>query len=182
MSVTLSNLAVDPVSGKFIVIRSSNDEMHEYDMIAERWRNLNMKSPFTVVDRHCVVSAPISTYGVIIYLSEWGNNSTVWLYKHTSAPAIQVGSRPMEHPAIRVSPNPFNAAIKIAVSGQRIADSKIGIALYDIEGKMIQRLSATSYQLSAGITWSPASLPAGVYMVKAEMKGRSLSRRIILQK
>jgi hypothetical protein len=166
VSVTLSNLALDPVSGKYIVIRSSNDAMYEYDMTADSWRNLNMKSPFTVVDRHCVVSAPISTYGVIIYLSEWGGNSTVWLYKHTSASATQVGSRPMEHPAIQVSPNPFNNRTTFEFNVQ---SSKMVHQITDLTNNVYTWYAGNNY-------------PAGIYIIKAGLGKSTLSRKIILQK
>ena len=79
-------------------------------------------------------------------------------------------------------PNPFNPAVKIAVSGQRIADSDIRIAIYDIKGKMVYKLSATSYQLSAGITWTAGRMPAGVYIAKLTLGRKSYSKRVTLLK
>jgi hypothetical protein len=98
--------------------------------------------------------------------------------------AIEDGGRlaRLEGPALTTRPNPFNPAIKIAVSGQRIADGNIGIAIYNIDGKIVYRLSATSYQLSAGITWNATGHPSGVYIIRATVNGQVLTRRIVLQK
>jgi hypothetical protein len=84
--------------------------------------------------------------------------------------------------AISASPNPFKTSIKIAVSGQQIADSKIGVSIYNIKGKIISKLSATSYQLSAGITWNASACPAGVYFLKATMGDKVYSKKLFLQK
>jgi hypothetical protein len=83
---------------------------------------------------------------------------------------------------IRCSPNPFNAAVKIADSGQRIADSNIGIAIYNTNGKLIQKLSTTSYQLSAGIIWNASGHASGVYVIHVKSRGRTLVQRLLLAK
>jgi hypothetical protein len=79
-------------------------------------------------------------------------------------------------------PNPFNSGVKIAVSGQRIADSNIEIAIYNTNGKIVQKLSATSYQLSAGITWDASGLPPGVYMARLSVGRKIYSKKLILIK
>jgi hypothetical protein len=83
---------------------------------------------------------------------------------------------------LAVSPNPFNPAVKIAVIGQRIADSNIGIAIYDMKGRMIQKLSATSYQLSAGINWNASRLASGTYIVRIQTGKKCFQRAITLLK
>ena len=77
-------------------------------------------------------------------------------------------------------PNPFNMAVKIAVSGQRTADSNIEIAIYNTNGKIVSRLSATSYQLTAGITLNPTDLPSGIYVLKVIAGNKTLVKRLIL--
>ena len=96
-----------------------------------------------------------------------------------STPAMIKGP-PAQKALLNISPNPANAAIKIAASGQRIADSDIKIAIYDIKGKMVHKLSATSYQLTAGITWTAVRMPAGVYMVRVITGAQTFSRKIML--
>jgi hypothetical protein len=84
--------------------------------------------------------------------------------------------------SIITTPNPFHTAIQIAVSGQRIADSNIEIAVYNTNGKIMKKLSATSYQLSAGIAWTAVGLPSGVYLLKARIGNRVFTKKLLLNK
>jgi hypothetical protein len=96
--------------------------------------------------------------------------------------AIQKARGNRARPRIMAYPNPFNPAVKIAVSRELVADSNIGIIIYDIEGKMIKKLSATSYQLSAGITWNASGMPSGVYILQVRAGHTVLKQRIVLAK
>jgi hypothetical protein len=86
------------------------------------------------------------------------------------------------HFQLTATPNPFKNSIRIAVSGRQTAGSNIGITIYDIEGKMIEQLSATSHPLSAGISWNPQDLPNGIYVVRARTGGGTLTKKVILQR
>jgi hypothetical protein len=83
---------------------------------------------------------------------------------------------------VNAHPNPFNPAVKIAVSGERLAESNNGIIIYDIKGKMVQKLSATSYQLSAGITWNAIGLPSGIYIARVQWGGKRVTKQLVLMK
>ena len=109
----------------------------------------------------------------------------LWLYRLDTAQASGVNKKVLAgpvSPSLTVSPNPFNTTVKIAGSRQRLADSDIGIIIYDINGKIVYELSATSYQLSAGITWSAAGLSPGLYLVRARVGSRTLEKKITLLK
>lgn len=95
---------------------------------------------------------------------------------------VRAQARRDDGAGLSVFPNPVNAEAKIAAIGQRLADSDIGIAIYDIKGRMIHTLSAAGYQLSAGITWNASSLPSGLYVVRARLGNRVYSRTLVLQK
>ena len=86
-----------------------------------------------------------------------------------------------DHPEISVEPNPFNSTLKITCSVPRLAGSFIEILIYNVQGKMVHKLSATSYQLSAGITWNPgAAFPAGIYLARLTGLNIVLTKRLFL--
>jgi hypothetical protein len=88
-----------------------------------------------------------------------------------------------DHP-LRVHPNPFNARIRIAVSYQSRPGgtvSTVQFSIFDINGKQIKRLNADSRQLTAGITWKPAGLPNGVYILKMMFENKVFIKKLILQ-
>jgi hypothetical protein len=108
-------------------------------------------------------------------------DANVFAYRHTAgtthfeAIALKCGAI-----NLTANPNPFKTSVKIAVSGKLVADGKIGVYVYNIKGKIINKLSATSYQLSAGITWSATDRPVGVYLVRVKAGKNTLTRKIIL--
>ena len=173
-------LTVDPVSGEALII-GRNQSFHAYNPSSDSWRSLPTAGiPWSGSSNPIgmKVIVPISTYGVIMLLSR----DRVDLYKHANPSAVtgspvKTGGNGLSVAAV---PNPFHASVKIAASGQRIADGNIEIAIYNSSGKIIQRLSVTSYQLSAGITWNPTGLPSGVYLLRARINGKIISKRLFL--
>jgi hypothetical protein len=173
-------LTCDPVSGDYLYLM--NDSLYCYDIVSDRWESV-MKNPFGAYFN--AVVTPIKNYGVVMFVSTY--SWPVVLYKHAdptrvgkNVPAAQVNG-----PVISVSPNPFVGAVTMNVNGIRRGDP-VGrpcrLAIYDTHGRMVHTLSATSYQLSAGITWNPAGLPSGIYIAKINAGKKTYSKRLILQK
>lgn len=80
----LHYIAADPVSGKYLAIYHAPEQknyewgtLYEYDITTDHWEKLG-KTPGGPL-----VCAPVSTYGVILYMT-YGK---VYLYKHAGAPA-----------------------------------------------------------------------------------------------
>jgi len=96
--------------------------------------------------------------------------------------------------AITVLPNPFNPSTRIAGSLPRLAvfgesgrqlavgGKYMEINIYTVHGKLVQRLPATSCQLSDGLIWDASDQPSGVYVVTIAVGNRQLSSMAILQK
>jgi hypothetical protein len=86
-------------------------------------------------------------------------------------------------PIINVFPNPFNQITKIAFSYQSRPGGTVSNAdlhIFNVNGKIIKKLTADNRQLTAGIPWNASDLPAGIYIIKLKLKNRTLSRKIIL--
>jgi hypothetical protein len=85
-------------------------------------------------------------------------------------------------PILKVVPNPFHQVTKIAVSHQLSAVSKIRLALFDVNGELVEARSTDSQQLKGGIPWNASGLASGLYFVKAQIGNKTLQKRIILLK
>jgi hypothetical protein len=180
MSKTLHS--VDPVSGMCIVCTTGGAEWWEFNPVTDTWTPL--ANTQGAPQGSIAMQVPIPDYGVILYVRHYVRQRDVYIYKHAAPSAVS--SKPVKAAgaalAVTATPNPFKTTVKIAASGQRIADSNIGVAIYDIKGKMVHKLSATSYQLSAGISWNASGLPAGVYLLKVTAGNKTVSRRLFLQR
>ena len=83
-------MAPDPVSGKFVVAATGN-LLYEYDLGSDTWTQKNASSAPPIWggggsasnDVFEVVAAPISTYGVIMYVRYNLANSQVYIYKYS---------------------------------------------------------------------------------------------------
>jgi len=80
-TVLASNVSVDPVSGKYVVI-DVDRKMYEYDLPSDTWTLLPTVAPSEFRVGDTVVEAPITTHGVIMYVA-YGFPSKVYLYKHS---------------------------------------------------------------------------------------------------
>jgi hypothetical protein len=87
LAVTQTVLSVDPVSGAHIVLAESG--MYQYDVTADSWLTLPTAVPQVLTALLGVgdglIQAPISTYGVILYVKYAFDDSSVYLYKHAVA-------------------------------------------------------------------------------------------------
>ena len=83
---------VDPASGEYIVLRQ-NGQLYGYDVRSDGWRLLSDSAPVTTTAYgnpiHGVVATPVSTYGVVLFVTCNGpGQCRVTLYKHTAGTTI----------------------------------------------------------------------------------------------
>jgi hypothetical protein len=91
LSVANSVLTVDPVSGKYLVF-DENQNFYEYDVTTDTWTLQNSNPPiFTDGFLIDTVATPVSTYGVIMFVKYWFDQSKVYLYKHAANGAVPQG-------------------------------------------------------------------------------------------
>lgn len=89
LGIGSSIVTVDPVSGKHLVF-GGDKSFWEYDVSADAWRSLGAScapifdAPNTpaVFD---IVAAPVSTYGVIMFVKYSPGQAKVYLYKHIAS-------------------------------------------------------------------------------------------------
>ena len=81
----------------------------------------------------------------------------------------------------------------IAVSCHLSAISEAKLNIFNVNGKIVKKLTATDSrpaspaggqggQLIAGTTWNASNLPCGLYLIKLKTSGKTYTHRIVLQR
>jgi hypothetical protein len=114
----LGNLVADPVSGKFLYLTPSGRQFYTYDVLTDTWQQQPSASKPNLTS-NSIVSAPLSNYGVVMYVACLARSCKVYLYKHRAgtvppppssapppSPAPPSPSPTSEPPAPNLAPAP----------------------------------------------------------------------------
>ena len=102
LGTTHSVVTTDPVSGNFLVF--FDNAFYELNPATNTWRKMSTNAPWQASGGIWgVVATPISTYGVVAFAKYGGDNSKVYLYRHTagsggSAPTVSLSANPTSMP------------------------------------------------------------------------------------
>ena len=77
-------------------------------------------------------------------------------------------------------PNPFNASVRLSVYLPFDADSKITV--YDINGRLVDRIQLYRQKGCSDLEWTPVNLPSGVYVIRLENDWMDFARKIVYLK
>jgi len=114
-------------------------------------------------------------------------DNTVYLTYNTGIDEVNIPNRL----SIQTSPNPFNSAITISLSGgvgaSDARSGQVGIEIYDISGRLVADLPVTNCGEPQFVPtpriWRPEkSLGSGVYLVRARIGNSEITRRIVYLK
>jgi hypothetical protein len=110
LGVTATITTVDPVSGEFLVW-DSTVKAWEYDPIEDSWAETGISSPILPNSAFRgvfnTVAAPVSTYGVVMFVTYNFGKSSVYLYKHGRLPQVETQTQSVTTPgAPSVTPKP----------------------------------------------------------------------------
>jgi len=183
-----NHLTLDPVSGKFIAIDLSNGggrRMWEMDLATDSaWHSLPITAPFGGP----TISAPVSNYGVTMFLNENGSKTGTYLYKHSVSVVATEKSSKITTPGVSLQllPNPFSSGtknrIKFIVSNLKNAsplDEFLDLRIYNTQGKLVKKLKTKNHKKEASFFWSPQNLPGGLYFVKVRAGKEVITKRLI---
>lgn len=105
-------------------------------------------------------------------------------------PTTRVESRPETGMGekIRIYPNPiagkFSVNYELGIVNYELKG--IRLAMYDINGKRIadftDKIRNSSFAISHSFIWDASGLPSGVYLLRATLAGKTVTKRLILQK
>jgi hypothetical protein len=174
-------LDYDPVADRFVAW--SGGAVHILNPETKVWTSRNPGGSPTpngtgTYRRFCYV--PL----VNAFISVNDVDKNVFFYKHTAGAGTTLMGRDVKghDMELQVYPNPIKSVSKIAVSYQLSAVSKINLELFNINGKLIKTLIADSRQLKAGIRLNTSGLPTGIYILKAQVANKTVSKRLLIQK
>ncbi|OGJ88295.1 MAG: hypothetical protein A2268_05280 [Candidatus Raymondbacteria bacterium RifOxyA12_full_50_37] len=84
--------------------------------------------------------------------------------------------------ALEIAPNPFNPVTRIRSQNPGFGNQTVEIEICTVHGKVVDKLHATSYELSAGIIWDAARFPSGLYIVRVKAGNRVTAKPVMLMK
>jgi hypothetical protein len=113
------------------------------------------------------------------YLTVVSVDSNVYAYKLTAGMGAGVERRTLAAaPVLKASPNPFRTSLNIVMSGRAAGKQDACIEVYDVQGKKVYETLTEK----EAVTWDAGGLPSGIYLIKADVDGKTISRRISLLK
>ncbi|OGJ90403.1 MAG: hypothetical protein A2268_13505 [Candidatus Raymondbacteria bacterium RifOxyA12_full_50_37] len=82
---------------------------------------------------------------------------------------------------LEIYPNPFNPSVRISGTGQYLTNTnQITVEIFDVHGKLIQKLPASGNEFSKGVIWNASSQPSGVYLIRAQAGNVTLDSKAYL--
>jgi hypothetical protein len=148
-----------------------------------KWANIDVASGSTVASGSIVPDEnrliTVEQFGI----SATGNRLVITY--DTLQSDCEAGADGLTALRLIAQPNPFNAVIRISVQRSAISVQRVvpQVRIYDISGKMLKSLTRNAEcRTQYAFTWNAAGLPSGIYLVKARLGGKTLTRRIYLLK
>ena len=171
-------LTVDPVGGDYLMFTNSG-QFYAYNVLADTWTLQGGTVPIYTYSGSngsvmCVVAAPVSTYGVTMFLScNSSSNCWVSLYKRTQGAAVEAGLPGLNAaPGIHVWPNPVTRVAAIQANGIHSGTCRI----YNLRGRLMQ-----SFEIS-GAPWDASGLSNGLYMMEVTDGTTRLITKVLVQR
>jgi hypothetical protein len=177
----------DSFNDMVIITDFRNDLLCPYNPATDTWES--------AVNIPTAITGTIGTFydpglGVHFFFAagDSRDDGEMWVYRYKGNPyTIQQNSTAVagSGPKLSVLPNPFNATTVIKVlRGQGAEDlgQSAYISILNIAGKKVFDLTSDLWHLSSGITWNPASLPAGIYFLRVQAGSARYIKRIFLER
>jgi hypothetical protein len=80
---------------------------------------------------------------------------------------------------IQCFPNPFRRKVQIRLQNGGTEFKGAEVKVFNVNGRMVEQFRPMA---GAALEWKTEGLPAGVYIVKAAVKGRNVKKKIVLIK
>ena len=93
---------------------------------------------------------------------------------------------------IEARPNPFTSVVDLQISyrpsvtpshRRSVSTSAPSLRIYDTRGRLVADLSTLrAHHLTTSLSWDASHLPAGLYLLKAKINGKQVTKRLLLQR
>ncbi|OGJ84621.1 MAG: hypothetical protein A2268_11395 [Candidatus Raymondbacteria bacterium RifOxyA12_full_50_37] len=104
----------------------------------------------------------------------------VWKVASETTAADKTRETALAEAVMQVFPNPFNPSMAIKIAHRDPGAVNAEVKIYNVHGKLVQKLKATGHQLATGITWDASNLPSGTYILRAELGGNVYTKQAVL--
>jgi hypothetical protein len=94
---------------------------------------------------------------------------------------VNTSTLPTEFALHNAYPNPFNPVTRLNLDVP--VDSNANVTVYNLRGQVVEVLHSGS--ISAGyytMTWNAASAPSGMYIIRADVAGKTFTQKVMLLK
>jgi hypothetical protein len=172
---TRNDLAYDPASDKYVVWDGTL--VWTLDPVTKSWASLNPAGG----PPNNVAGVTNGVYGrwryvpkVNAFISVVGISTNVYFYKLTAGMGVEAGGKPvLPGSGLAVSPNPCRTTA--AVSAPAGVES---LRMFDLKGQCVRTWRMDGTQSALLLDTRPFS--AGVYLLKAHLKGRELEKPLYI--
>jgi hypothetical protein len=173
-------ISYDPVADR-IVAWHGGKNVYALNMDTQAWTAYSPASGPTS-------SAPSQgTYGRWNYVPGYSVFAMVnsidengWVFRLSAGTGVETARVKFAGLSLAATPNPFSVSTRIDLfAGADLRNAQVKV--YNLDGKQVADLSGKMLN-GTGIAWKPSGLSAGIYVVKADLGNRQISRTLLYQK
>jgi len=118
------------------------------------------------------------------YILLTGAKKNVYFYKLTSGSGLvssEGSGKPNPRLQLLAQPNPFVGKTTLRIDGRNLRGPLV-VEIFSSAGKRIYKKTRTQVSKAQSLVWNARHLPSGLYLVRVQVGGRVLTKRIILMK
>lgn|GEM_PF-1081190 len=174
LGVNSSIVTIDPVSGKYLVF-GKDRSFYEYDLPADTWTLRGGPAPpifqptsAAVFD---VVATPVSTYGVVMFVKYYFDQSKVYLYKH-AASALPPPPSDTTPPAVSLTSPAAGATVTSTVTISASASDNVAVSAVQFRLDGVD-LGAPDAAAPYSVSWTTTSTSNGSHILTAVARDAS---------
>jgi hypothetical protein len=142
--------------------------------MADAWELLHGLSPSDNMDFRTTMNGGYEA--IEVYINELADSLSAfgkWPAYLTAVEGPSLGRRSM---AFTAAPNPFKAKTRIVFAGGFGPEAKPDLQILDLKGRVIEQASTAHY------AWAPRNRPAGIYIARMRVQGRTFITPLFLLK
>jgi hypothetical protein len=172
-------LAYDPVVDKYVGWKGG--AVYALDPVSKAWTSYNPAGgpPGNV---NGVTNGVWGRWqyvpSVNAYITVVSVTGNVYAYKLTAGMGVEHKTATLASATLSVSPNPFRTGVKITLPEPANSKQTARVGIYDVRGNRVFE----THSGESTVVWEAGKLPGGIYLIRADINGKTVNRRISLLK